>query len=139
MRAVRQAVVKRLRDDTALSTLLGGSNRIFHRLRKQPMEARSVSYFDFGVKPDWTVPLRDRRFQLDVWDTSPERAANVADRVEAVLDPEGKGRGGALGIVGEGTANVVHIGLVEDGDVVEDDGDLVRVTLEYRVLAYKLQ
>jgi len=138
MRAIRQAIVKRLRDDSALTTLLGGSNRIFHRMRKQPMEARSVSYFDFGRKPDHTVPLRDRTFQLDVWDTSPERAANIADRIEAIMDPEGKGRGSALGIVGGGTANVVYIGLISDSDVVADDGDLVRATLEYRVLAYKL-
>ena len=138
MRAIRQTIVKRLRDDAALAALLGGPNRIFHRMRKQPMEARSVSYFDFGRKPDRTVPLRDRTFQLDVWDTSPERAANVADRIEAVLDPEGKGRGAAFGVVGGGTANIVYIGLIRDSDVVADDGDLVKATLEYQVLAYKL-
>jgi len=131
MRAVRQAIVKALRDDGTLTTLLGGANRIYRRMRKQPPEARQVTYFDFGVRPDPTVPLRDRTFQIDVWDTVPERAANIADRIEAILDNQ------PMGEVGGGTARVVYMQLVSDNDVVADEGDLVRVMLEFRVLAYK--
>jgi len=104
------------------------------------MEARSVSYFDFGRKPDPGVPLRDKVFQIDVWDNSPERAANIASRIETLFDPDGRGSG--LGLVGgdsgQETANVVYIGLISDSDVVEDEGDLVRATLQFRVMAYKL-
>ena len=131
MRAIRQAIVKVLRDDSQLTTLLGGANRIYHRMRKRPPEARQVTYFDFGVRPDPTVPLRDRTFQIDVWDTVPERAANVADRIEALLDNK------PMGTVGEGAARVVYLQLVSDNDVVADEGDLVRAILEFRVLAYK--
>lgn len=132
MRAIRQAIVKKLRDDTELTTLLGGANRIYHRARKQPVAARTVTYSDFGTRPDPTVPLRDRTFRIDVWDTSPERAANVAARIEDVLD------GQAPGFLPDDTANVVYMGLVRDSDVVADDGDLVRATVEFRVIAYKL-
>lgn len=134
--ALRMAVVKRLREDTTLTTLLGGSGasgtRIFRRLRMQKVEPRSVTYFDFGSRPDQTVPLRDRLFQFDVWDTDEDRAGEVADRLETLLD------GQPFGVLPGGEMSVQYLGLVRDSDGVVDDGDLFRATSEYRVLAYRL-
>lgn len=134
--ALREALVKRLRTDATLTALLGGSGasgtRIYRRLRKAKMEPRTITYLDFGVRPDWAVPLRDRTVQIDVWDTDPVRAAEIADRVETLLD------GQPFGVLPNGEMSVQYLGLTRDGDVVADDGDLFRATSEYRVLAYRL-
>lgn len=135
--AIRGEMVSRLRADSDLTTLLGGTNRVIRRQKRTAIEARTVTYIDFGSRPDATVPMLDRVIQVDVWDTDPVRAEEIAERIDAVLD--GKPFGVVTDEDDENVVNVVYLGLTGDRDGVIEDGDFERVTREYRMLAYKLK
>jgi hypothetical protein len=133
--AIRIAVVERLESDPVLLELIGGSDRIFYRPRRTEFEPPALTYFDFGAEVDPLVPMTDRTMQIDVWETDLDRAERIALRVRRLLDL-GRGGGVATPLVLEGTeGRVANLFLTADRDGPVD-GDFVRKSLDFRVMAY---
>lgn len=130
---IREALEARLRQDPDLLALLGGAERIYHRMRKAAVEAREVTYFDIGSVPTPGSPLRTFIFEIDVWDTDPERAEAAAARIEALLDDK------PWGFLPGTWANVAMMQITRDSGVMADDGDLVRSILQFTVHSFDLE
>ena len=127
---LREALYTKLSGDAALTTLLGGAN-IFYRPRKAVISVPSVTYFDFGTKPDPLVPLMDRTIQLDIWERSTEKAEEIAFRIRQLLDLKNLVLPGL-------EARPVYLHWQADRDIPEEEGDIAHKTVEYRLLAYEL-
>lgn len=133
IQVVRETLVARLRASSALTTLLGGAERIIHRYARRTLEANLLTYFDFGSRPDATVPLRDWTFQLDAWTTTLAEGAEIMKAVEDVLDVRG-----GLGVLPGDVVKVDYLGLTGGRDEPVEDGDLSHSIRTFRVLAYRL-
>lgn len=127
---LRRALVSRLQNDPQLAGALGGATRIFHRPRLMPPERPVLTYFDFGARPDPTVPLLDRTIQVDVWGAELDQAEQIAAHVKRLLHNQPLSVGGVV--------QGVYLQLVSDRDDIAEEGDLARKTQEYRLLAYEL-
>lgn len=128
--AIRAAFAQRMATDLTLVTLLGGA-RVYYRPMKKEVEVPSVTYFDFGMRPDNRVPLIDRTVQVDIWETQVLRAEKISDRVQRLFDLQPL----PLPTL---EARVDFVRLTADRDEVLDDGRVVRKSLDFRVLAYAL-
>jgi len=127
---LREAFVARLRGDHALVDMLAGdSDRIVRRPRLIPVQPRPlVTYFDFGTRPDATVPLEDMTWQVDIWGRDPDENERIAERVKALLHKK------PLQVPGYVRGR--YFQLVRNWDRVEEDGDLIQTGREFRLLAY---
>lgn len=129
--ALRHKLRTVLVNDSELTGLLGG-RRVFFRPRAEEIELPAVTYFDFGTRPDATVPFLDRTYQLDVWERRLDVAERIAQRIKVLLHNKPFAR------LPGGEAKVVYLQLVADRDDIAEEGDIVRKTLEFRLLAYDL-
>jgi hypothetical protein len=130
--AIREAVVARLKARGDLVDLLGAADRIAWRNRRQAVTVPSLTYLDFGARPDPTVPLLERTYQFDVWTALKTLGSRIAHEVVLALD------GQPMGMLPGGQANVWFFGLEDQRDEPADDADVARTMLQFRVLAYRL-
>lgn len=133
--AIRTALVGRLAADAPLTELLGGSDRIFYRPRRSTFTPPELTYFDFGGAPDPLVPVWDRTVQIDIWETDLDRAERIATRIRGCLDLGRRG-GTATPFVLDGTAGRVATVLLTGDREASVDEDVVRKSLDFRILAY---
>jgi len=132
--AIRAEFVKRLRQNSALLSCLGGDiEKIARRYRKsvvQPTDYPIVTYFDFGGNPDDIVPLMDITYQVDIW---AEDTNLIMGHILNTLNLK------PFGVIGDGAANVTFIKCTDWRDDPVNDGDVERKMLTFRVLAYSLK
>jgi hypothetical protein len=128
--AMRTELVSRLRGDAQLVGLLGGADRVVRRPSVIPPVRPLLTYFDFGTRPDATVPLLDWTVQVDIWDVDVDAAEVIAQRVGELLDNRPFSVDGVL--------KGVYLQLISDRDEVIGEADQARRIQEYRLLAYDL-
>lgn len=126
----REALSARLDGDATLQALLGGPDRVFHRMVKKVIEPRTVTYFDLWERIDFTVPLMRGTVQIDVWDTRMDRAQQMAAQIDRLLD------GRPFGVIGR--ANVAFLGLSRASDEAALEGEISRTMREYSTAVYNL-
>jgi hypothetical protein len=126
----RAAVLAQLRSDAVLVARLGAAERIMRRPRRLGPARPLVTYFDFGTRPDPTVPLLDRSLQVDVWAVEEAEAQQIGAEVARVLHNRP--------VSVPGTLRGVYAQLIADRDEVDAEGNQARVVQEYRMLAYDL-
>lgn len=133
---LRGVVVGRLRaDDDLVAALADDPQRIMRRPRTLPAVKPLVTYFDFGGRPDATVPWLDRTWQFDVWATDVDVADEIGEHLKRLLDPSPRGNPPQV----PGLVKSCLFRLIRDADDVVGNGDLARLTQEYRLLAYDLR
>jgi hypothetical protein len=126
--AIRRAIVKKLTEDTALATLMGGTVRVSYRPTRRPLTLPIITMFDFADRADEITPTWDRNHQLDVWHSDLDQAEEIAQRVKELLDHQG------LALAGdEGQVDRIH--MVGETDATQEDADLVRKTIRLRIMA----
>jgi len=126
---LRRAIVKKLTEDTTLQGLMGGTVRLSYRPTRKPLQMPVITMFDFGDRFDDITPLWDRNHQIDVWDQDLDKCEDIAQRVKELLDHQGITLAGD-----EGLAARIH--MVSELDATQEDADLSRKTVRFRVLAY---
>jgi hypothetical protein len=124
--ALREAVYAVLNDDPYMP----GAPTFAYRPTRRPVDLPSVTFFDTGTRADDVVPLWDRDIQFDIFTSSDlDLAEAIAHRVVELLDHQPVDLPGDEG-------RVDFIMLTTDRDVSVEDGNLVRKTLVFRLLAY---
>lgn len=126
---LRESLVTVLNSDVPLTSLLTDGTITYRPRREAEIAVPSVTFFDFGVRPDNMVPLLDRTIQFDVWAETLETAEEIAHRLRQVLDLKPFDVGGD-------EARPVFLRLLTDRDMFEEDGDVAHKVLEFRLLAY---
>lgn len=124
--ALRVAIKAKL--DTVLSPF---GVTVVYRPTRQPIKLPAVTMYDTGTKIDDTVPLYDRKFHLDVWtDSDLDQGETFAHAINSALDHQ------AL-ILPNQEGLVAFLMLLSDLDTVQNDADLSRKSLVYRMLVYE--
>lgn len=128
---IRQAIRGALNHSSITGTV--PMTRIVYRPRKSLTEFPAITFYDFGSRPDLKadIPLLDRTVTIDVWSKTLDEAEAIAEAVLVRLQ-------GGTNIVPLALpeARVRYFALQSDIDIPEEDGEVVRKTLEYRCLAY---
>jgi len=132
----REAIKGRLRNDPFIVALVGVNIR--YRPARIPEEYPSVTFFDFGNRPDANVPFLDRTVQIDIWGNSLEVSELIAQRIESLMDYAEARRTGNIPWQAVNGVRIAQSILGADRNEALDDGDTTRKTLEFRVLAYKI-
>lgn len=126
--AIRKAIVAKLTADTTLQSLMGGTVRVSYRPTRKPIQLPIITMFDFGDRADEITPLWDRNHQIDAWSDDLDNAEDIAQRVKELLDHQGLTLTGS-----EGQVDRIH--AVAELDATQEDADLARKTIRFRVLA----
>jgi hypothetical protein len=130
----RRAIERLLRDDAIIRRLTlpqGGVDnplRVAYRMAREQVAVPSITFFDFGTRPDNVVPLHRRTLQVDIWTETLELCEEVAVRVDQVLTESGPLTEALW---------VAYIALTDDRDNLIPEGFLSRKTLMFEVLAYE--
>jgi len=116
--------------DAALVALVG--NNLAFRPRRALTAFPALTFFDFGVVPDPTVPLLDRTYQFDGWASTLAEAEAVRERVRALLDR----RPGLAEAMAPSGIRVRAFYWTSDTVLSEQDAEVEHTVAEYRCLAY---
>lgn len=101
------------------------------RPTRRPIALPAVTMRDVGVRVDDAVPLYERTLYLDIWTgTGLDDAEAIAHSINGHLDHQPLPLPGAEG-------QVAYLALQSDSDEPQEDADLTRKTLTYRLLAYE--
>jgi hypothetical protein len=103
---------------------------VSYRPTRRPVAIPAVTFSDSGTRGDAVVPLDDRTLTLNVWTDDLDQAEEIAHRINALLDNN------SLPLPG-GQGKVVYLSLRSDVDQPQDDADIVRKMLTYRIMAYR--
>jgi len=128
---VREAVRLKMTGDSTLTGLLGTGARIFNLKARRPETIPSIVYSDSGSRPDAIVPLHERVFSMEVWGRTVEEAEIVAARLRFLF------HGKSLTIAGGAWNFAGMYALADDYGPVED-GDVIMLPLQFRMLVYEL-
>jgi hypothetical protein len=133
--AIRVAIVAKLEGDPYFMAIV--PTGLTYRPSRQPVTLPAVTYRDTGVRSDNLVPLYDRTLYIDIWSNDLDQAEDIAEIINGLLDLQ------PLPLdpsdpYSETTAPglVPYINLRGDEDLPQEDADLVRKMLTYRVFAY---
>lgn len=129
--AVRTAITALLED--ALMVLYAPYEVVSVTYRPSRMQVAmpAVVFHDEGVRSDDVVPLSDRTLTVDVFTAGDlDLAEAIAHEVNRVLDHQPINLPGEEGLV-------AYLGLQRDTDGAENDADLCRKTLQYRMMVYE--
>lgn len=128
----RRTLLRRLKADTLLQGYLGDNANnplaIIYRMARETVAVPGIAFFDFGTRPDATVPLHNRRMQVDLWHTDADLVEEMAVRADQVLREAGPVTHALF---------AAHLRLLSDRDNLVPEGSLTRKTLEYVILAYE--
>lgn len=128
----RKVIGRRLRQDALILNYLEENRSnplaIVYRMARETVAVPGITFFDFGNRPDATVPLHNRRMQVDLWHTNANTIEEMAIRVDQVLRA-------AQPITHALFA--AHLRLLSDRDNLVPEGFITRKTLEYVILAYE--
>lgn len=128
--AVRKAVVAKL--ESVLSDVYSPYLvvNISYRPTRAPIELPAVVFRDDGVRSDDVVPLDDRTLYFDVFTAGDlDLAEGIAKVIDDAFDHQRLTLPGDEGLVAACLKQ-------RDADLPESDADLVRKTLQYRLLVY---
>ena len=126
---VRQQIRKILIDDATLIALLDGQPRVFYLRVRVPAERPAVTFFDFGDRPDSTVPYHVRTLAIDIWADDFEKAEAIASRIRFLLDHQPIPIPSGLWVIN-------NIFFENEREAPLEEGDIVQKSLEFRFSAY---
>lgn len=116
----------------AIDTIVGSFNvTVVIRPTRQPINLPAVTMYDTGAKIDDVVPLYDRKLHIDIWTASDlDNAEEIAHAVNSVFDHKTLALPNDEGLV-------AFLMLISDTDTHQNDTDVSRKSLTYRLLVYE--
>ena len=127
---IRTAIRAVLTGSSALSTLLGGSDRIFYGRVRKAAVLPSVVMFDAGTRPDVTVPLHVRTLTVEIFANNYDQAEEIAKTIRGLLDGTPPNPGASWRM------NVFHFSAEREAPV--EEGDIVNKSLDFSYSAYDI-
>jgi len=104
---------------------------VTYRPTRAPILLNAVTFYDTGVKVDEQVPLYERTLHVDIWTRSDlDQGELIAHKVNEVLDHQELALDGDEGLV-------AFLMLESDQDQPQNDADLSRKMLTYRIMEYE--
>jgi hypothetical protein len=132
--ALRTALVAKLNNDPYFASMV--PDGVTYRPTRAPVNLPAVTFRDLGVGFDEVVPLFDRSLTFDIWATDLDTCEAIAAVVNSVLDSQALPLDEDDPYSEEALALVAYMSLRDDSDEAQNDADVVRKMLTYRLLVY---
>lgn len=126
--AVRQAIYLKL--TTGLADDPYSVVNVSYRPTRAPIDIPAVTFYDTGTSGDDIVPLWDFRLEVSVWSDDLDLAEAIAHKVNNLLNLQ------PLPLPGD-EGSVQYLKKIAMADLPQDDADLVRKNLTYRLMGYE--
>lgn len=131
--AIRKAIKLKLEGDAELQSIFQGSVRFSYRPTRQPVQLPFITMYDTGKSADDIVPLSDRNYTIDIWTASDlDQAELIADRIDKLLNHQPL-------LLPDQEGQVAYLSWETDIDATQDDQDVTRKIVVYRLLVYQYQ
>jgi hypothetical protein len=132
--ALRTALVSKLNDDPYFASAV--PDGVTYRPTRSPVNLPAVTFQDSGIGFDEIVPLYDRTLIFYIWATDLDECEAIANIVNAALDGQALPLDEDDPYSEEAPALVAYMSLRDDSDEAQNDADVVRKMLTYRLLVY---
>lgn len=128
--AVREAVYLKLTHGLADPYEPYNVVNVAYRPTRAAISIPAVTFYDSVSSGDDLVPLWDFRVEVSIWDGDLDRAEAIAHKVNKLLNLQ------PLPLPGD-EGSVQYLKKIAGQDLPQDDADLVRKNLTYRLMAYE--